>query len=147
MPDEYDDTEESEPSPVIRDLRAKAKRTEAAEQEANDLRTELAISRAGLDLTPLQQKALLAAHEGEATPEALHQTAVALGITEATAAPAPEEQVPAEEQAAIQRTQNATAAAEAAEANPQTLNDRILAAKSPEEVTALLESQGLLRID
>lgn len=143
MPDEYDDDGNllEQESTVIRDLRTKAKRTDEVEAENGKLRNELAISRLGLDLTPAKEKALLAAHEGELTTEALNKTAVDLGFAEA---PEPEPpQVSAEEQAAHQRAQAATNGAEGAEAHPETLEQRIARCKTPQELDELLANAGI----
>lgn len=52
----------------------------AAEEELVELRREVAFTRAGLDLSPKQQAALLAAHDGELSADALRATAVELGF-------------------------------------------------------------------
>jgi hypothetical protein len=151
VPDDIDDDLEDQDSPVIKDLRGKAKRTDAAEARANELETEIAILRAGgQNLTPLQQKALLASHEGERTPEALAATAKELGFPLAGAAGSTEAEAPqgatADEQKALGAMQEATAAAEASEAQVQTLDDKIAQAKTPEELDAILANAGMLGI-
>lgn len=144
MPDEHDepdDLDENESS-VIRELRKRAKRVDEAESETATLRTENAILKAGLtDLSEARQKALLAAHSGDMTPEAIRETAVDLGFAEAPKPPDP--QVPAEEQAAHQRAQEAANGAEPAEAHPEELNDRIAKAKSPQELDRILADAGV----
>lgn len=146
MPDEhYDDDEAEQESSVMRDLRKKAKRADALEDENGTLRQKVAILEAGItDLTPAKQKALLAAHEGDLSPEALRATATDLGFI---AEEKPEPQVSAEEQAAHQAMAEATAAAEPSEAQVKTLQDRMRAAKSPEELAAILAEENLLYSD
>lgn len=145
MPDEYDDPDDGDPdeSSVIRDLRAKARRTAAAEAERDALRKELAIARTGLDLNEKQTKALLAAHgDGELTKEALLETAVDIKLAEP---PAETEtpQVPPEDQQAHQQTREAFNGAEGAEARQVTLEDRINGAKSADEVKQILAEAGM----
>lgn len=148
MPDDdetLDETGEDE-SRVIRELRAKAKRTEAAEAEAATLRTEKALLQAGLDLTAKQQTALLAAHEGELTKEALLATAAEIGIAPAPADATAEddtEQVPADEVAAHQRIAEATGAAVPADAKVVTLDEAIANAKTQQELDAVLNAAGM----
>lgn len=145
VPDENDDIDLDEPdSSVIRDLRGKAKRVDAAEAETKALRTELAIAKAGLpDLSEARQKALLAAHEGDMTPEALRKTAVDLGFAPADTEPETPA-VTAPEQAALGAMQEATAAGEAVEAHPKTIEDgmREAAAKGEAALDAFLTSNG-----
>lgn len=145
MPDNDDDfAENGDDSPVIRELRHKARRADAAEAETVALRTENAILKAGLtDLTPAKQKALLAAHEGDMDTEAIRKTAIELGFLTEPAPAEPEPQVPADEQAAHQRIAEATAGAQPAEASPETLNDRIAKAKNPRELEAILAEAGI----
>ena len=76
---DVDDGQEDE-SQVIRELRAQVKTLKGADTEASTLRQENALLKAGLDLTPIQAKALLATHDGEMDPEALKATATELGF-------------------------------------------------------------------
>lgn len=144
MPDEYDepdDPQEPSESSVIRELRQKAKRADDLAAENDALRKESAITKAGLDLTPAQQTALLAVHEGEFTPEALAAThATLFGGGKAEEAP----QVPADEVEAQQRVQEASASPEAADAHPETLAERIGRANTEAEVRALLAEAGIV---
>lgn len=78
---EVDETDDHAESSVIKDLRAKAKRVEQAEHRAVELERKLALSEAGLSgLNDKQVKALLAAHEGDVTGDALKATATELGF-------------------------------------------------------------------
>lgn len=148
MPDEHYDDDEQHESSVIKDLRQKAKRTEAAESETATLRQKVAILEAGItNLTPAKQKALLAAHEGDLTAESLRVTAIDLGFLAEDTPEAGAPQVPLEEQAAHKAMAEATAAAEASEAQTKTLNDEINAAKTPQELEAILAREGLLLSD
>ena len=142
MPDNDDyDSDDTEESSVIRDLRKKAKRNEDMETENAALRTEVMLARSGLgDISPARQKALLAAHEGDTTREAIRKTAADLGFI---AEEEPEPQVPASEQEAHRRAQEATAGAEASEAHPETLDDRIAKAKTEDELAQILADAGV----
>lgn len=145
MPDEDDDLnpDGEGDSSVIRKLRADLKAKEAEAAEVKELRKELALSKAGLDLSPIQQKALMAAHEGDMDAEALRKTATDLGFAKAPEAPSEEPQVPAEEQEAHQRVQAATAAAEPADGRPDSLDDRIARAGSPAEIEKIMRDAGV----
>jgi hypothetical protein len=148
LEDDYDEDQpdEDEESPVVRDLRKKASKADKVEREAQELRTENALLKANLGtLSERQRKAILATHDGDLTPEALKATALDLGFIEAEA-PAPA-QVPEDEQAEHQRAAEATSAAPASEATVTTLDDKIAAARSPEELDAILAQEGLLAQD
>lgn len=142
MPEnDYDEEQPAEDSQVIRDLRKKAERADQAEAEANALRTENALFKAGLgDLTDIQRRAILATHDGELNSDALKATAESLGFTRQPEAPQ-EPQVPADEQAAHQRVAE-MGAAPAAEAEAKTLIDEINACNSPAELMALQMREG-----
>lgn len=146
MPDENDTENES---PVISELRAKAKRVDDLEPEVTTLRQENAILKAGItDLTPARQKALLAAHEGDLDAEALRKTAVDLGFLKAETPAEEEPQVPADEQAAHQRIAETTGTAPASEAEVQTMQAKIAelrAAGDEKAAMAYLEEQGMLQ--
>lgn len=148
MPDEHYDDEQDNESSVIRELRRELKQAKADAAEVSTLRQEAAILRAGItDLTPAKQKALLAAHEGDLSAEALRQTATDLGFIAEAPQSEPEPQVPVEEQQALQAMAAATAAADPSEAHLKTLDDAIRAAKSPEELAEILDRAGLLLHD
>lgn len=145
MPDEHDDDLEDQDDGVkIRGLRDKAKRTDAAEARAEAAETKVAFLEAGLTLTPLQQEGFLATFKGERTPEAFNAHATALGYT--VGGTETEEPLGAtvEEQKALGAMSEATAAAEASEAQVQTLEDRINQAKTPEELDSILANAGML---
>lgn len=89
-PTEGSESEQHGDSAVLKELRAKAKRVDAAEARAAELEREIAFHKADLaGLSDKQRKALLAAHDGEIEPEALAATATELGF-QAKPAPAGE---------------------------------------------------------
>lgn len=100
--DDYDDTEdEDEPEPQvdIPGLRKQARKASKLEKELAAERAarekdakELAVRRAGLDLTERQIRALYAAHDGELTPESLRETAIELNFASAAPETRPEEE-------------------------------------------------------
>lgn len=143
MPD--DDFEDE--SPVISDLRKKAERADKAESQAAEAIKKLAIYEAGFGhLNDSQRKALAGEVDGDLTPEALQKAAESLGFP--TTAPAPTQDpdpgVSPEEQAALDRVAAATSAGTPSGAEAKTLNDEILAATSPEQITEILERAGRL---
>jgi hypothetical protein len=145
MPDDdYDDPDlDQEESGTVKALRKQLKDAEKQAHEANGLRTENALLKAGLgDLSDIQRKAILATHDGETTAEALTATATSLGFVKA---PEPVPQVPADEVAAHQRAAEATQGAEASGAQVVTLDEKIRAARTPEELDDILRSAGQLQ--
>lgn len=148
MPDDdYTDDESSfeQPSEDFKALRKKAATADRLEPENTSLRTENALLKAGLgDLNERQQKALIASHDGDLTPEALKATATELGFTVEDKPAEETKQVSDAEQAAHQRAAEATSGAQASEAEKQTLTDEINAATSPEAVVALLAREQML---
>lgn len=136
-----DDNEPVEPvreDPNIRTLRRQAKKSGEFEQRATAAERELAVFKAGLaDLSDVQRKALLSTHEGDLTPDGLKATATALGFVKTAEA---EPEVPAEELA--QHDRLASAAAGAGPAPKQQLEEAIANAKTPEELTSVLEQAG-----
>ena len=108
MPTETDTEVSEDESPVIRELRERAKRADEATAQAESLLKENTILRAGLnDLTPLQVKAITATHEGEWTVDAIKATATDLGFGAKPQSPEVPQQVPQQELDAIQRVQEA----------------------------------------
>lgn len=95
MPDDdYDDNDEDldEDSPLGRTVKNLRKELKQAHKELREAKEgsqaaanavqEIALLRAGLDLTPAKLKAFRAAHEGEWTPEAVLATAEELGFAQ-----------------------------------------------------------------
>lgn len=139
--DDESDLEEVDESEVIKKLRKDAAKAGAAEAEAQTLRTENALLKAGLGgLTEKQRKAFLAAHDGELDAEALKATALELGFAKADEQP--QQQIPADEQAQHQRLAEATAGAVPSEAQVKSVNDEISVTQSPEELRALIHQHG-----
>ena len=140
--DEHLDNPNEDPdeSPVIRELRAKAKRTDDAESKVSDLERRLAVAEAGLtSLNPRQRTALLAAHEGDLDPDAVRATAAELGFIQA---PEPSAQTPPDERAAHERVAAAGAGAEPAGARPNTAAE-LAAAKTQDELLAILDRENM----
>lgn len=151
MPDDQevlDDDEQSQDSPVIRDLREKAKEADTAKAEAAAARRELTLHKAGLgNLTEKQMKALNAAHEGDWEPESIKATAAELGFLHTDDEQKPDgPQIPATELASMQRVQS-TSGAQAPPPVPSTDAERAAAyaaAETPEQLTAMLREAGQL---
>jgi hypothetical protein len=144
MPEDLD-TPDDEPddNAVIRDLRKKAEKADAAEAEAQAARRELALHKAGLgDLTDKQMKALTATHEGDWDVESLKASATELGFVKTPADDKPEPRIPPEEMAAHQRVADAAGGGPA----PAFDLDAALeaAADDPEQIKTLLAGAGLL---
>jgi hypothetical protein len=149
MPEDPDlDDEHADDSAVIKELRQRAGRADAAESKAADLERELVVHKAGLTtLTDKQLKALSAAHEGDWEPEALKATAVELGFgPQPNGTQEPEPKIPEAEAAAMQRVANASGGP------PQPVlqgDDALKAAlaeawDSPEQMKAVLAQHGRL---
>lgn len=116
-----------------RDARRLERELAARDEELIRLRTDAAFH--GLNLSDVQREAVLAIHEGEMTADAVRETVEGLGFFEAP-------QYSPEEQAAHQRIQETTTGAPA-EAKAQSLEDEINAAKSEDEVMAIVRREGL----
>lgn len=146
MPEDDETFDEDDESGVkIRELRRKAKRTDDLESEVSDLRRRLAFSDAKVDLSDDQQTALLAVIGDDLSPEAIRQKAADLKMVPLPEEDKPTPQVPAEEQAAHERVAETSTAAEAAEAQVQTLEDRMrqaMATGGASALDALLLSEG-----
>jgi hypothetical protein len=146
---DIDDTDAPESS-VIRELREKANKADAAEKKATELQTENALLRAGLDLSDAKRKALLATHDGELTADALKATARDLGFIADTDATPPENeqpQIPADEQQQLQRIQNATSTAPASEAQEESIQAKIAEFRANGDEAAArkwMREQGML---
>lgn len=106
---------EDENQPAKKDWRKEYEtRAKVAEEEAAQLRRELAFTKAGLDgLSDKQVKALVAAHDGDMTADALKATADELGFgaKETGQSPPAPESVPAQvsEAAELARLANSPA--------------------------------------
>ncbi len=137
-----EDTQEQETASSLRqklkeaNARAKAADTLTAENES--LKQQIAVSSAGLSLTEVQSKALLAVHSGDLNPEGLKATAQSLGFI---AAPPPVQDDPS-------LAVHAQIAASAAGAEPQStdkdaeVDARLRKATSQTEVMAIYAESG-----
>ena len=137
MPSDDEIEREDDPD-FIKDLRRKAKERDQFESELTATRREVAVLSAGLgDLSERQRKALLATHDGELTPEGLRASAAELGFVKA-----PEPDVPDAEREAMQRVQQASAAAEPA-GQPPDVRALLNSAQSAEELQRIVEQYDL----
>lgn len=132
-------------NPNIRQLRQKADRADELEAKLAKYEQADKLRSAGLDLSEIQQKALLAAHSGESTPEALLETAKQLGFqTPQAQAPAPQAQVQqptitADEQAAHQQV---AAAATGAQVGTQSPEELYKGATNAAELKSIIRANG-----
>lgn len=92
------------PAAELRVLRKAVKQNEDLGKKLAEYQQRDALRDAGIDLKPLQVRALFNVHEGEATPEALKATALELGYIQP-----PDPEVPDAEIAAHRRTAEASA--------------------------------------
>ena len=147
MADEYgfeddEDTQEQEKASSLREklkeanARAKAAETLAAENES--LKQQIAVSQAGLTLTEVQRKALLAVHSGDLNADGLKQTAQSLGFI---AAPEP---VPDDPSLAVhdQIAQTAAGAEVVTADRDAEIDAAIQKATTQEEVMAIYRNSG-----
>lgn len=120
--------------PNIRNLREKAKRTEAAESKLKRYEKRDELRNAGIDLTDKQLTALLATHDGADTVDDFRKTAEELNFVK------PPEETPTEEQNAHKQVQNAALGA----VNKGELAGKELYAQanSKEEVLAMVRASG-----
>lgn len=80
-PTEVEQDDDHRESSVVKELRAEIKRLKKDAEDAPLLRQEVALVKAGLDgLNEKQVKALLSAHDGDLTAEALKATATEIGF-------------------------------------------------------------------
>lgn len=138
-----DDIEVEAPNPNLNEtkklqrLLAKAEKLQAeADAKASRLEQELLVSRAGLELSPVQMAALQAVHQGEWDVDALKATATDLGFVKA----APEPSTPEPDLAGYQRLQNA--AAGGSEAPGVDWAAAIANAQTEDEVLTIMEKLG-----
>jgi hypothetical protein len=128
------DNDSQEDPGWIKDLRKKADRLTQVEAQLQQYEQEKQLREAGLELSDRQRKALLAAHEGDQTPDALKVTATELGFYTP----------PPEVQPEVQQGHETVAAASngAQPAPSSTATDEYAAAQTPEEVMAIAEKRG-----
>ena len=127
------EVEESEDRPARNWRKELEDRAKQAEAERDELKRELAFSEAGLvGLSAKQRKALLAAHEGDVTAEAIKATADDLGFF--VGEPAAKDDVADPEQ--VQRDQEVSELAKFAGA-PTPSGSAVM---TPDEVKAKIDS-------
>lgn len=133
------ETQVTNESADIRQLREKAKRSDALELENARYKQQAQLREAGLDLNDKQLKALNAAHDGESNPDAWRKTAEELGFAR------PAEETSTDEQKAHQQVQNASAGSTTkAELTPE---DAYAQANTPAEVLAIARERGSVVAD
>lgn len=154
LDNETDESNKPDESAVIRDLRKKADKADAAEQRAVAAERKLAVSEAGLTLNDAQRTALAAVHQGEWNPESVKATAESLGFvkveTEQKQTPDPPPAGEGDMTVAqyVRQAQEAMDEAMAGTPPPRISDDdafaqRIREAKSPEEVLKIASEAGL----
>jgi hypothetical protein len=141
MPDEYeydddDDQGNDGGSDHLKELRKKAREHDKLQAQLAARDKELAFAKAKLDLDDPKLKYFIKGYEGELTPEAIREQAIADGFL-----PKPEPTAPSGELTAQQRI--AAASSGAGETPSPDLNDLIRQAESPEEVMKLVSQAGL----
>lgn len=100
MSDDLDFEEETPENPNIRQLREQAKRGREAESRAEAAERELAFARAGLDLSDSRMGYFVRGYDGDLTREAIREAAERDGFLNP---PKTQEQVPSQEQQALER--------------------------------------------
>jgi len=136
-PTEVEQSDDHTESSVVKELRVKAKRLDQAEAKTAELERKLALSEAGLTgLTDKQVKALLSAHEGEITAEAIKATADELGFAakvETAGVEVDSEQAQRDaEVAEVSRFSGAEAPSGGGGMTPADVNAKIASFESPE---------------
>lgn len=140
-------------NPNIRQLREKAKRTDALTDENAKLKRDLALTKAGLDsLDEERVSALLNGHEGEFDAEALKAKAAKWGWLQGSTSNEGQGQEDSQqgqndpELAAIERMSDAMTGTSTGGVDPETeLRKKINSAQSPAELDAILSQAGKLR--
>lgn len=136
MPDEPD-SQTPEPNDDIRRLREKAEGFDKATAELAAVNRRLAFAEAGLPAAPWRTY-FDKGYEGELTAEAIKAAATEAGFLEA---PKPPEQTTPEERATHGRVADASAGATSAP--PVDWAAEYAAAKTPEQVMAIVQRQGI----
>lgn len=120
-------------------LQAKADRADEAESRAQAAERRLALNEAGIELDPLQRKAIEAVHDGEWTPENLRTTAEKLRFVEPQAKP----DVSADEMAIHDRIAGASAGSQIKPSDREAdIEARLAAAKTEKEFDEIYRSSG-----
>lgn len=116
-------------------MKADLEAARAQAEQATQATRELAFIKAGIDIESPTGKLFAKAYDGEATPDAIKEAAEEYGL----AAPKPQ---PSAALAQQQQMSQAVAGAGEAPAN-ESVNARIAAAQTQEEVMAILASAGV----
>lgn len=145
--DDGEGTPDLVPRAHIRDLEAKAKRTDELEAELAEARKDAAFTKAlGPDTDP-RLDYFRRGYQGDMTPDAIRQAATEAGFLATESQPAtPPAAEPGATAAELAAHARMAAASDGAGTVPQTdLLTAIRQAKSPEELDAILESDAAQR--
>jgi hypothetical protein len=139
MSDDFDteDEENESESSVIRDLRAKARGRAEAEERATTAERKLAFIEAGVPTTPATAY-FVKGYDGELTSEAIKEAAVAAGFIAAEE----EQSDPELDEEAAAHARLADAEGGSKDTAPPGYDDELAAAKTPEEVIAVIQKFG-----
>lgn len=137
--EEYDETSEQEDeSTVMKELRKAAREGKAAAAERDALKRDLAFRDAGVPVTKATSY-FSKAYDGELDAESIKAAAVEAGFL--TEDKPEDEGVSAEERAAAERV--AGAATGATDVTPPGYEEEVAAAKTPEQLLAVLAKYGV----
>lgn len=142
LPDEHSESEDEAPEPKRNFRRELEDRATTAEQEANRLRRENTIYKAGLtNLTERQISVLASQIEGDPTPDSVRTLAAELGWAQQPA----DEGVPADEVATLERVTNASTGSTTSQPreNPEVLMAQALAEGGIDKLMEVSQSLGL----
>lgn len=147
---EYDDFETEEQAPEsknpfrarMKDLESEVKTLRETQQEAQAIKRELAMLKAGVPVDDPASKYFVKAYDGELTVEAIKQAAIEARIL---ASETPSEELTAERDA-WQRTNQVVAGAASA-SEPASWDARIRNARTEEEVFGILREAQAAGID
>lgn len=135
MPEEPETTENQPSGEDFKELRARAKRAEEAERQRDALLRELAFARADLPKDMPGRDYFAKAYEGDLTADAIRKAATEAGLIKV------EPQVPAEERAALEAINAASAGA--TQPPPFDFAAEVAKATTPEQVMALAQRAGM----
>jgi hypothetical protein len=141
--DDVEGTPDLVPRAHIRDLEAKARRTDELEAQLAQVTKDAAFTQALGPSTDPRLDYFRRGYQGDVNPEAIRQAATAAGFLAAESQPAADAQnnASAQDLSAHARMADASAGADAAGA-PAGLSEAIAAAQSPEEVMNLIHSEA-----
>lgn len=152
MPDEPEVQDNDEESSVIRTLRVKAEKADAAEARVAELERKLVVHEAGLSsLTQKQINALITNVEGDLTADALKAQAQEFGWSAKPQAPEGEKpEVPNALQAefdAMGRADDLSGSEPVVTPTEEAFLSAIKGASSPEDLDKLLGPTGIIAVD